>query len=281
MVSPGSSREGRGGTASPAGPGDQSGRGGAVGRPALVAMVLAALFVAIVVVVARRDVSGLDREVAEAVLGWRSEPLDWFFWLFTLLGNGMVLAALASAVVIVLVLWGAWSRALLMGAAMLAGQGLSSLLKAGIGRERPPEELMLIEPPHSASLPSGHAMLTMVFFTVLLVVLANAGRTQGETRGAWRRMPLVVGLATLVAVIGFSRIYLGVHWTTDVLAGWCVGGAWAALSCAVFALWRGSGRRPRDGHPSGRPIVRTVVAAVLGLAVVAAYLIAALTDPLS
>lgn len=248
---------------------------------ALVAVVLSALFVAIVAVVARRDVPGLDRAVAEAVLGWRSEPLDWLFWVFTLLGNAVVLAALAGAVVIVLVLWGAWARAVLLGAAMLVGQGLSSLLKAGIGRERPPEEFMLIEPPESGSLPSGHAMMTMVFFAVLLVVAANTGRMRGETSGAWRRVLPLVGLATLVAIIGFSRIYLGVHWTTDVLAGWCVGGAWAALCVAVFALWRGSGRGPRDGHPLGRPVVRTVVAALLGLAVVATYVIAALSDPLS
>jgi len=112
------------------------------------------------------------------------------------------------------------------------GALLGTLLKAVFARTRPDMVTHLVGT-HSASFPSGHAMNSAVVYLTLAVLLARA-----ESSGAVRRylMAAAIGLTLL---IGFSRLYLGVHWPTDVLAGWIVGGVWAAgCSLAAKALQR-------------------------------------------
>lgn len=113
--------------------------------------------------------------------------------------------------------------ALFVVAAVVGGVLVSSALKLGFDRPRP--ELV----PHGShvvtpSFPSGHSSTATVVYLTLGVILARALPR--------RRMKVyVVALAVLVALgVGFSRVYLGVHWPTDVLAGWTVGGLWA-LAC--------------------------------------------------
>ena len=111
-----------------------------------------------------------------------------------------------------------------IGIALLGATLLSAGLKQWLHRPRP--ELV----PHlarvtSLSFPSGHAMVSSAVYLTLAIML-------GEAQPALRRY--FVGLAvTLVVLIGCTRIYLGVHWPSDVLAGWALGSAWAL---AVYAL---------------------------------------------
>jgi undecaprenyl-diphosphatase len=80
------------------------------------------------------------------------------------------------------------------------------------------------------SFPSGHAMLAAVTYLTLGALIA---RTQERRR---LRSYVLGGAILLTLIIGASRVYLGVHWPTDVLAGWCLGAAWA-LACWVAATW--------------------------------------------
>ena len=111
-----------------------------------------------------------------------------------------------------------------IGIALVGATLLSAGLKQWLHRPRP--ELV----PHlarvtSLSFPSGHAMVSSAVYLTLAIML-------GEAQPALRRY--FVGLAvTLVVLIGCTRIYLGVHWPSDVLAGWALGSAWAL---AVYAL---------------------------------------------
>jgi undecaprenyl-diphosphatase len=112
---------------------------------------------------------------------------------------------------------------------VLGGSLLSSGLKIGFERARP--DLV----PHGAtvytkSFPSGHSFLSAVVYLTLGALLA---RVQPK-----RRLKIyLLGLAALLTVaVGLSRVYLGVHWPTDVLAGWTVGATWALL-CWLVALW--------------------------------------------
>jgi len=136
--------------------------------------------------------------------------------------------------------------ALLMAVAVLGGTTISTLLKMGFDRPRP-------DIPHAArvftaSFPSGHALLSAVTFLTLGALLT---RVTSERRIKAYFMVLAVSLTVLV---GLSRLYLGVHYPSDVLAGWCVGSAWAVL-CWAGALWlqqRGAveppGPSPLGGH---------------------------------
>ncbi|MBS0296551.1 MAG: phosphatase PAP2 family protein [Proteobacteria bacterium] len=113
-----------------------------------------------------------------------------------------------------------------LGTGMAVCQGLKSLFE----RARPPEIYREIEVVNT-SFPSGHAMLSAVAYLTLAALLAH-------TLPQKRQQTYVLSVAVLLTVIvGFSRIYLGVHWTTDVLAGWSVGAAWACFCWLVAFVW--------------------------------------------
>ena len=118
--------------------------------------------------------------------------------------------------------------ALLVLGAVVGGMLLSTGLKLGFERPRP--DLV----PHgarvyTASFPSGHAMLSAITYLTLGALLARV--QEGR-----RIQAFLMGLAVFITLlVGVSRVYLGVHWPSDVLAGWAVGAAWAAL-CWFVAL---------------------------------------------
>jgi len=147
----------------------------------------------------------------------------------TSLGSLTVLAAVSLAVAGYLLTVRRPRIALLVLAAVGSGMAVSSLLKHLFGRLRP--DLV----PHgvqvaTSSFPSGHAMLSAVTWLTLGALLVRVHRRR-STRA------YLFGVAVLLALaIGASRVYLGVHWPTDVLAGWCVGAAWAMLWWIVAAL---------------------------------------------
>lgn len=111
--------------------------------------------------------------------------------------------------------------------AVVSGAIVSTLLKWGFVRARPDLVAHLVDV-DTASFPSGHAMNSAIVYLTLSALLA---RSEKDRRV--RIYLLTVGIG-LTIIIGFSRVYLGVHWPTDVVAGWCVGAAWAIL-CSVVA----------------------------------------------
>jgi undecaprenyl-diphosphatase len=147
----------------------------------------------------------------------------------TSLGSSTVLVLVSLAVIGFVALSGAYHAALLVLVSVGGGMLWVNLLKALFERARP--DLV----PHavqtfSASFPSGHATLSAVTYLTLGALLARL--QQHPLAKAY-----VLGFAiTLTLLVGTSRVYLGVHWPTDVLAGWCVGAAWA-IACWVVALW--------------------------------------------
>jgi undecaprenyl-diphosphatase len=121
----------------------------------------------------------------------------------------------------------------LLAATVLAADISSELLKHLYGRPRP----ALV--PHgsyvySASFPSGHSTLSAATFLTLAMLIASLEPNRGT------KIMVFILAFMLVLAIGFSRVYLGVHWPSDVLAGWCLGAAWALA--AWTALIRLGGR---------------------------------------
>jgi undecaprenyl-diphosphatase len=112
--------------------------------------------------------------------------------------------------------------ALLLLIGWAGAEGLSNGLKLLFSRPRPDLVPHAVEVT-TASLPSGHALLAMAMY------LSFAALIPGATSARPVRLYLLVVAVLLALLIGASRIYLGVHWPSDVLAGWAIGGAWAAL----------------------------------------------------
>jgi undecaprenyl-diphosphatase len=161
----------------------------------------------------------------------------------TALGSVGVLTLLSLAAVGFLVLQGKRHLAVLVVAAVGGGMLVSTLTKLGFDRPRP--DLV----PHgtrvfTTSFPSGHAMMAAVTYLTLGALLA---RSQPRLR---LKLYLIGLAATLTVLVGLSRIYLGVHWPTDVLAGWTLGAAWA-LGCWAIALWLQARGRVEVDEPTG------------------------------
>ncbi len=163
----------------------------------------------------------------------------------TSLGSTVVLTFITLAVVLYLLIDGKRSAALFVVVAIGGGTLISSLLKNAFARPRPELVAHLVDV-RSYSFPSGHAMLSAVTFLTLGALLA---RVQARKR----LKAYILGIALLLTLlVGASRIYLGVHWPSDVLAGWCLGAAWAML-CWLVATWlqqRGQIERENGGNGS-------------------------------
>ena len=150
----------------------------------------------------------------------------------TSLGGISVLALFAAIAFGFLLIQRKRLSAVLLLVGLAGGVALSEGLKAVFERARPPLEYQAVET-LNASFPSGHALLSAVFYLTLGVMLTRAFSKR-------RLKAFVLGSAMLIAMlIGLTRIYLGAHWATDVFAGWSVGAAWAmSLWLVAYAVER-------------------------------------------
>lgn len=153
----------------------------------------------------------------------------------TALGDNATLVIVVAMVAGFLLLAHRRRLALLLIAATASGAIVTGVLKAVFDRPRP-DVVAHLTTFGTASFPSGHAMNSAVTYLTLAGLVARAAPT-GRLR-----VYLLCCAAALTFVIGVSRIYLGVHWATDVLAGWIAGSGWAALWWSI-AWW--SRDRPR------------------------------------
>lgn len=195
-----------------------------------------------------------DPAVTAAFIGQRASTLTVIARFFTFLGGTASLTVLTLAVVI----WLIWRRrarvpAFVVGVTMAVSAGLTSGLKLLWGRARPPAADVLGTISTSYSFPSGHALNSMVFFGLM------AGLALPVLTRLRARVLVIAGWLATTGAIGLSRIYLGYHWMTDVLAGWCTGLAILGIvtvlvlrSPLIRAQWhpgvaRIDGWRPRAG----------------------------------
>lgn len=147
----------------------------------------------------------------------------------TALGGIAVLSLLALAVLGYLLLEHKWRTSIFMTIAVVGGMLLSTALKAGFDRPRP-DLVSHGSYVYTASFPSGHSMMAAVTYLTLAALLASVQKRK-------RAKLYLLTVAVLLTVgVGVSRVYMGVHWPTDVLAGWTAGAVWALL-CWTVAQW--------------------------------------------
>jgi membrane-associated phospholipid phosphatase len=188
----------------------------------------------------------LDRAVLDWFLAHRGDAATAVMRAASFAGDSPA-TAVAVAVAVVLLWWrGRRAGAAALAVAALGSPLLSSGFKRLYGRERPPVADHLTAAGGYA-LPSGHALNSIVVIGVLVAACALHVRRTGS------RVALVSAGAVAVAAVGGSRLYLGVHWLTDVLAGWFLGGAWVAVCVtAMVALdRRDTTRRDHRKNSSG------------------------------
>jgi undecaprenyl-diphosphatase len=170
--------------------------------------------------------TGYDQTFADWLHERASDPLTEFFEAVTTLGNGVVLAGVAAIAALLLLRAGHRRESLLVVLAFVGAEIVSYSLKLGFRRDRP----FFTDPlatERTFSFPSGHSTVSLAVYGALAVILAR------HVRGRAKLLVLAAA-AVLVGLIGFSRLYLGVHFLTDVLAGFAAGTAW--LAGCVMAL---------------------------------------------
>lgn len=202
--------------------------------------VLGILAIALAVYFAQRPLplqADLDvtAAVADAREGWLTSTLRILTWL----GSRFVLfPVVAVAATLLVIRRRAWTQALELAAALAAVTLFAEVMRFLVARPRPGAPLATFR---GSAFPSGHMANAVAVYLMIVVVLSlpRIGRIVG---GA---------LASLLAlVVGFSRIYLGVHWLTDVVGGALVGGAVVALVVAVErAVARAGAATPPRGSP--------------------------------
>lgn len=147
---------------------------------------------------------------------------------FTSLGGTGVLVLLVTAASGYLFLLRDYRNLVVLLLAVIGATLISYLLKDVFGRPRP--DIFETIYTYNASFPSGHALLAAATYLTLGSFLAEI-----QTRFRLKAFILLLSILVML-IVGFSRVYLGVHWPSDVLAGWTIGAVWALL-CWLFARW--------------------------------------------
>jgi membrane protein DedA with SNARE-associated domain/membrane-associated phospholipid phosphatase len=175
--------------------------------------------------------------------GWLTNALQVLTWL----GSTAVIIPAGLAVGLYFVLRRRdWRPLALLAAAVAGAVGLYNLVKSVVGRPRPPAAIW-IGHYTGASFPSGHATQSAAFYAMLAIVL-------GAGLAIRRRAILWVAGALVVLVVGASRIYLGAHWLTDVLAGYALGVTWVAIVVVVLLTTsQGAGKAKAGQHHGDAP----------------------------
>jgi undecaprenyl-diphosphatase len=174
-----------------------------------------AVFAAMAVLVMRGEALGFDLPVREAIHGWASPALTALMRAITMLGSEYFLVPLAAVLVWRWLRRGERRAAYLLVVGSLSAEAVAQLLKTLIHRPRP-EIFFGLLPAETHSFPSGHAFVPAVYFGILAGIFAAGAR--------WR-----AAVVAMAALLGFSRVYLGFHYPSDVVAGWALAVVWLAL----------------------------------------------------
>jgi undecaprenyl-diphosphatase len=214
----------------------------------IVAVIGTALFVALASHVRSGSTQALDESVIRWLSAHRTSGLDAAMVEVTALGTGIVVMMIVAVAALFLALTQHRYSAILLLASTFGGLVLNEVLKHGFNRPRP---TIIVPAVHavSSSFPSGHAMSAAIVYSTVAYLAARLHKRK------WARWLVMTAALSVIAMISFSRLYLGVHYPSDVLAGLVIGFAWAGFCMATleaiqkFGL-RGDPRILKDEKPA-------------------------------
>ncbi|WP_127534543.1 phosphatase PAP2 family protein [Paenibacillus kobensis] len=205
--------------------------------PTITAAVLAAGFCWLAVYIrgGQGGPTALDNRIITAVRAWESPGMTSFMKCITGMGNGLPVVVLSIVLLLVLAML-RYRLELLLFIAVVSGSGLLNLLlKQLVQRTRPAGERLVEAAGYS--FPSGHAMAAFTLYGITAYLI-------------WKHIPRREGRALmalisvlLIFAIGLSRIYVGVHYPTDVLGAYLASGTWLAVTVGAFRCWQAA-RQP-------------------------------------
>lgn len=168
-------------------------------------------------------------------------PIAKFFLFFTYLGNTEIIFSIECCVILIFLVFHHRRDLVLFMSSIFFGQILSFLFKVIAERPRPEDGMLPIL--GSDSFPSGHAIMAVVFYGLIAYLINRSIGSKFK-----RRIVTAVAIV-LVFLIGFSRVYLGVHWLSDVVAGWALGGVVLSLFISIFERTKHIHEKSRVSHP--------------------------------
>ncbi len=194
------------------------------------AFVAALFFVFLARAVMAGSTTGFDAAVRGAVHSWASPALTSVMRAITQLGSVNFLVPAGAVVAWRLYVGGRPRAAVLLAITAVGAQAFDQVLKFDFRRPRP-EVFFGAAQPSTYSFPSGHSVESCCFYGVLAAILA-AGTM------SWRKKGAIWAAASAVTVaVGLSRVYLGVHYPTDVVGGWALAIVWVGIVRAAYELW--------------------------------------------
>jgi len=183
-----------------------------------------------------------DLRVREAIHSLASGPLTNVMLVVTQLGSSLVLVPLGGLLIWRLLAADRKRAALIFIAACVGAAALSEVLKLAFRRTRPLAYFGYAEPT-TYSFPSGHSIMSACFYGIVAAVLTANIQSRGKRAAIW------VGAVLMALSIGFSRVYLGVHYPTDVLAGYATAVIWVGTVRAGYEVWRRRRRKRSQRLP--------------------------------
>ena len=197
-----------------------------------------------------------DQAIQSWVHGFATPELTEVMRALSWIGSPLVLAPVVALAAGLLWRRGRKDSAVLVTAAALGGMALDEVMKLHFKRLRPEVPWAFVHE-HSFSFPSGHSVLAIVMYGVIVY------KTQDKLRSNWARAALMVGAFLMVVGIGLSRVYLGVHYPSDVAGGYFVGAVWLG-AVIVSDQWVGRQRMLiRTSRGSGHFVRFSALRAVL------------------
>jgi len=193
-------------------------------------------------VVDEEGLASLDIPALEYAQSLRNPDVDAFATGFTNVGGGIGMPILASVLTAWLTLLSrTWRPIVLVGGAALVSTTATTLGKRLVGRTRPDHSEAVPPFESSPSFPSGHTLNTTVVIGVLVYIICL------QFQMLWVRITAITAGVIFIVAMGLSRVFLGHHWMTDVMAGWFLGLAWVCMVILAHRLFHLMRRREHAG----------------------------------